>query len=287
MKATRWLFACGVVLGFWINAQEAPCEDAKGDSRRTVIRVRGSLPLTDAVDRFGKAFTQEHPDSVVNVAGGGIKAAFESLSEHVTDIVMAGRKARPSETAVATRKGVQLEERLIGSTAVIVVVNPSLPVTRLTLEQLKKIYTGEIDRWNQVGGPDALIEPYSLPDNPRGTAGWFRTRVLESAEFGSRTEFLAEPVQLITRVASSPAGIGYTGSVALEDAVSANTQLKVTMVGLAADSGTAAVLPSPETLADMTYPLIRSLLFYWDTRSSKKSVPALVDFCTTRAAQLQ
>jgi phosphate transport system substrate-binding protein len=167
------------------------------------------------------------------------------------------------------------------------VANPALPVTRLTLEQLRKIYTGEIERWNQIGGPDTLIEPCSLPDNPRGTAGWFRTRVLDSAEFGPRTEFLAEPLQVITRVASSPSGIGYTGSVALADALATDKHLQITVVSLAADSGTPAVLPSPETIADMAYPLIQSVFFYWDSRSSKKSIPALVDFCTARASQLQ
>ena len=184
--------------------------DAKESGTNGVVKVRGSLPLADVVERLGTSFAREHPGSAVLVSGGGLRAGLKALSESRTDIVMGSRKALLVETAVITQEDFQLEERLIGSAAITVFVNPALPVQQLTVEQLKKIYKGEIDRWSEIGGPNVTVEPYSLQDSPRGPAGWFRTQVMECAEFGPRTEFFNDPRDVIKGVTAASAGIGYT-----------------------------------------------------------------------------
>lgn len=287
MKATSWYFACGVTLSLWVATAAGFDEYLARATDSGVIRIRGSLPLADSVERLAKWFAKEHPGSAANVSGGGMKAAFEGLSDNLTDIVMAARRARPSETADAVRKGIHLEERLIGSAAMTVFVSTALPVQELTLEQLRKIYKGKIDRWSDVGGPDALIQSFSLRDAPRGPAGWFRSHVMESAEFGPRTEFCGEPVQLVKHVAAATAGIGYMGSIVLGELLKSNKDLQIRVIKLAADSQTVAVLPTPQNIRDSAYPLSRSLYFYWNATTDNRDVPAFVDYCTKRAAHLQ
>lgn len=287
MRATCWFFGWGIALSLWAATPAVAAEDPEPRSDACVIRVSGSLPLADSVEQLGKWFAKEHPGSVTAVTGGGMRAAFEGLSENQTDIVMAWRRARPSETSLAAGKGVRLEERLIGSAAVTVFVNPQLGVEQLTLDQLKKIYKGEIEQWNAVGGPAMLIEPVSLPDSPRGPAGWFRSNVMESAEFGPRTEFVKDPMQVVKRVASVPASIGYMGSIVLAETLATDKDIRVTVIKLAAASDASALLPSLENIRDGAYPLTRSLYFYWDSRSTNRGVPTFVDYCVTRAAHLQ
>lgn len=287
MKATSWFFACGVTLGLWLATAAGLAEDLPREAGSGVIQVRGSLPLADSVELLAKWFGQEHPGCEANVSGGGMKAAFEGLAENRTDVVMAARKAKPSETVAVVRQGIELEERLIGSAAMTVFVSTALPVEELTLEQLRKIYKGQIDRWSDVGGPDALIQSFSLRDAPRGPAGWFRSHVMESAEFGPRTEFFEEPVQVVRHVAAATEGIGYMGSIVLGELLKANKDLQIRVIKLAADSQIPAVLPTPQNIRDSAYPLSRSLYFYWNARTHNQSVTAFVDYCTKRAAHLQ
>jgi phosphate transport system substrate-binding protein len=284
MKATCWYVTWGVALSLWVATSAMSAEDPNASSDRDFIRIRGSLPLADSVERLGKRFAEEHPGNATVVTGGGMKAAFEALSENLADMVMASRRARPSEIRVAVRKGIHLEERLIDAAATAVFVSSALPVHQLTLDQLRKIYKGEIDRWSQVGGPDTLIEPYSLPDEPRGSAGWFRSKVMDSAEFASRTEFVKDPVQVVKRVASTSTGIGYLDSIVLDEALASDKDVQINVIKLAADPHTPALLPSPERIRDGVYPLTRGWLFYWNAGTANKNISAFVDFCSARAA---
>ncbi|MDO4488015.1 MAG: substrate-binding domain-containing protein, partial [Eubacteriales bacterium] len=52
----------------------------------------------------------------------------------------------------------ELEE--IATDALIFVVNKDNPVENLTTEQIRKIYTGEITNWKEVGGNDCEIIPF-------------------------------------------------------------------------------------------------------------------------------
>ncbi len=257
------------------------------DSDRHVITVKGSLTMANLVDNLGRSFAKENPEIGVAVSGGGIKAGFNALSQNLADIVMSTRKAKNEETAVARQKGIRLQERQIGSDTVSVFVNPAVAVNELTLEQLRQIYRGDLCRWSEIGGPDMLMEAHSMLDLPRGPAGWFRSNVMESAAFGPRIQFAKEPLQLIQRVASAAGGIGYLSSILLRDTLEREKDLKVTLIKLARDSGTPAVLPSQGSIKDGTYPLTTRLFFYWDSKSPKKGVTEFVDFCATKAAEFQ
>ena len=63
--------------------------------------------------------------------------------------------------------------------------------------------------------------------------------------------------------------------------------VKITVIKLAANSNAPAVLPSREAIEDGSYALARQLFFYWNGNSRNKLVPAFVDFCSTKGAQLQ
>jgi phosphate transport system substrate-binding protein len=65
------------------------------------------------------------------------------------------------EYAAAKQRGLTLEQRQVGVNGVAVIVNPSLKVPGLTVSQLQQIYQGLITNWEQVGGPNLPITPFS------------------------------------------------------------------------------------------------------------------------------
>ncbi len=68
----------------------------------------------------------------------------------------------PSEEAIeyAKEKGFEWEIQAIGADALVFICSDQNPVKSLTMEQIKKIYSGEITNWKQVGGNNAEIAAY-------------------------------------------------------------------------------------------------------------------------------
>lgn len=86
--------------------------------------------------------------------------SFVSLIDGENDIIITARGISRDEQTYANEKGVTLLSRPVAKDAFVFIVNPKNPVRNLSIEQIQKIYTGEIRNWQEVGGNDATINPY-------------------------------------------------------------------------------------------------------------------------------
>ena len=86
--------------------------------------------------------------------------SFVSLIDGEDDLIITARGVSRDEQKHADEKGVALTSYPIAKDAFVFIVNPKNPVRNLTIEQIQKIYTGEIRNWKEVGGNDATINPY-------------------------------------------------------------------------------------------------------------------------------
>ncbi len=77
-----------------------------------------------------------------------------------------------------------------------------------------------------------------------------------------------------------PPAIGYAG---LFDATKAAEAGRVKILALKRDEGSQAVLPTPETIKNGTYPLIMQLYFYWDSNRAPGYLKQFLDFCKTKS----
>ena len=86
--------------------------------------------------------------------------SFVSLIDGDNDIIITARGISRDEQTYANEKGVSLLSYPVAKDAFVFIVNPKNPVRNLTIEQIQKIYSGEIRNWKDVGGNDAIINPY-------------------------------------------------------------------------------------------------------------------------------
>ena len=86
--------------------------------------------------------------------------SFVSLIDGDDDLIITARGVSRDEQKYADEKGAALTSYPIAKDAFAFIVNPKNPVRNLTIEQIQKIYTGEIRNWKEVGGNDATINPY-------------------------------------------------------------------------------------------------------------------------------
>jgi phosphate transport system substrate-binding protein len=90
--------------------------------------------------------------------------AYEALIYGRADAIFV---AQPSKGQLAKAKtaGVELKITPIGREAFVFFVNTANPVTNLTLDQVRDIYSKRVTNWKQVGGRDEAITPFQRPED--------------------------------------------------------------------------------------------------------------------------
>jgi phosphate transport system substrate-binding protein len=175
------------------------------------------------------------------------------------DIANASRAMKPEEIAAAEANGITPVKFVVARDAIAVVVHPSNPVDRLTLQQISDIYTGKITNWSQVGGVDRPIVLLSRESNS-GTYVYFLENVIRLGDkesdllFSSDTLLMSSSEGISAEVRQNPNAIGYDGLGYV------TPDQKV--VAVARDANGSYVLPSADTVNDGSYPISRPLYMY-------------------------
>lgn len=113
----------------------------------------GSVYPEDSVIFDGENFAPESALHYTNTL-----RAYKAVVDGDADIVVC---AEPSEAQLeyAQEQGVELEFMPIGKEAFVFIVNNENPVSNLTVEQIRGIYSGKYTNWSQVGGDNTIIDP--------------------------------------------------------------------------------------------------------------------------------
>jgi phosphate transport system substrate-binding protein len=215
------------------------------------ITVKGSDTLVRLGQRWAEEYMKAHKEVTIQVSGGGSGTGIAALINGGTDICEASRDMKPQEVADANGKGVKPFRVAVALDGIAVFVNEANPVTELSLEQLRGIYTGSITNWKEVGGPAHLIIVYGRENNS-GTYAYFKEKVLSNEDYADATQTLPGTAAVVNAVSKDKFGIGY-GGLAWDKGVKPLAVKK--------DAKTPGVTPSMETVINGTYPISREL--YW------------------------
>jgi phosphate transport system substrate-binding protein len=242
------------------------------------LRVNGAGMASDQVGIWAEAFMKLNPEIRVVVTGSSAGKGFDDLFEGNADVAMASRVISPGEQKKAAAKGFKLDNKLIGYSGMAVMTSPKNPINELTLDQLRRIFTGEYTNWKHVGGPDAQIRALARRIPESGGSVFFMEEVLHNQPYGSGTvvaDSWTSIVKVCTTANDFPIGIG--------PALGAKDGIKVLAIKL--DESTPAVMPSEETLKGRTYPIINSIRFYWNGQAQDERIKKFVDFCASKGLQ--
>ncbi len=225
-----------------------------GDKK--MIQIKGSDTMVHLASAWAEKFMKLNPSIEVSVTGGGSGTGISALLNGTCDIANSSRTIKPQEISSAKKKGFDAIEHIVGLDGIAVIVNPSNPVKTLSMEQLKKIFTGEVSNWKAFGGPDAKITVFTR-DSSSGTFQFFQEHVLLKNDYSVKARRLASNAALVQSVGEDLQGIGYVGLGYLTEA-----QGKVKALGVSKDAKSAPVMPSVVTVRDNSYPISRGLQMY-------------------------
>nr|HID13144.1 phosphate ABC transporter substrate-binding protein [Anaerolineae bacterium] len=237
------------------------CRPAEGEAGAPGVAIQnvGSDTMVNLALAWAEAYQAQHSDVRIAVTGGGSGTGIAGLINGTVDIANASRQMKPEEIAAAQANGITPVEHVVARDAIAVVVHPSNPVDRLTLQQLSDIFSGRITNWSQVGGEERPIVLLSRESNS-GTHVYFLEQVVRLGEPDSRTLFSPDTLLMPSsegisaEVRQNPNTIGYDG-------LGYVTPDQKT-IAVAANPDGPFVLPTIETVNSGAYPVARDLYMY-------------------------
>ena len=171
-------------------------------------------PIREKVDRsIQKAwpnFQLRYTDPIGSAPGSGM--GIKMLLNDELAFAQSSRSLTTEEYQQATERGFKLKQIPIALDGIVIAVHPDLNLKGLTLKQLQDIYTGQITNWQQVGGPNLDIVPYSRPLNSGGTVDYFRENILQNKAFGKNLQWVRDTTQGIRAVSNQPGGLYYASA---------------------------------------------------------------------------
>ncbi len=191
----------------------AGCIPGLRPQRTPTIRLVGSDTMLLLTQRWAERFMLSNAGSgiAVYVEGGGSTRGIQLFIDGKSDICASSRPLSATEIhQIAERYGTVGLAHRVALDALSVYVHPSNPIHDLTIDQIARIFTGDIQNWKDVGGPRASI--HVVTRNPSsGTYYYFKEHVLGEAAYSPRAETLASTADLIERIAADSFAIGYGG----------------------------------------------------------------------------
>lgn len=248
------LSACG--------GESAPASGASGEQ----ISVDGSSTVFPLAEAAAESFTRNATGAArVTVGESGTGGGFRKFCRGEIIIANASRPITTGEIEACAAAGVQFVEIPIAFDGISVVVHPSNPINAITMEDLHRIWAPgterNVMRWNQINPswPNAAFQLFG-PGTASGTFDFF-TEAVNGAARASRTDYTPSEDDnvIIQGVSGNADSMGYFGYAYYDQ----NRQrVKALSIN--------GIAPSPETIADGSYPLARPMFVYVNAQALRR-----------------
>jgi phosphate transport system substrate-binding protein len=236
------------------------------------IIIRGSNTIGEELaPRLIADYKKTHPDAAFDLEFKGSSYGIGALMGGYCDIAGSSKAIAKEQAEIAQIRGVQFKEYLLGAYTVSILVNAANPVSNLTSNQVQALFTGQIQNWKDVGGPDAPVH-LCVRDPVSGTYLGFKEIAMGYQDYDQHVQLFTNYLGIADAVARDPNGIGYAG------------------LDLTQHAGTKAVpvngvAPSAAAVNGHKYPYARALRFYTDAAKESAKARGFIDFVLSPGGQ--
>ena len=194
------------------------------------VATGGSTSMKNVIAALTEGFAEVEPGVTVSYDPTGSGAGITGATDKTLDIGLSSRALKDDEKN-------DVDGTVVALDGIAIIVNKDSKVADLTVEQLKKMFTGEITNWKDVGGSDAEIVRIGR-EAGSGTRDGFES-ITDTKDACQYRQELTSTGDVITTVSRNPNAIGYASLAAIKDSVKA-----LTVNGVA---------PTEATVKDGTY----------------------------------
>lgn len=219
------------------------------------VTIKGSDTLLILNQRWAEAYSKVNSSVSIAVTGGGSSIGIRAFINGVTDIAASSRDMRKSEVDAARSRGAIAYEIPVALDGLAIAVNKNNKVDSLTMDELRRIYVGQITNWKQVGGADEPIVVFSRDSNS-GTYGFFQQNVLRNQNWGPQVRFLPSTSEEAREVSRTSGGIAYGGVAYFRG------KPNIKILPIAAGKNSTPIPPTEDNVRSKKYPIWRYLYYY-------------------------
>ena len=218
------------------NSGDNAADNNGGDAAITgTVSTDGSTSMEKVIGALSESFMAANGGVTVNYNPTGSGSGITAVQEGTCDIGLSSRALKDEE------KSAGLKETVLAYDGIAIIVHPDNPVSDLSVEQIAKLYTGEITNWKDVGGNDAEVVLIGR-EAASGTRDGFES-ITGTKDACQYRQELTSTGDVITAVSQNPDAIGYASLASVKDTV------KALNVG--------GVTPSEATVKDGSYKVQR------------------------------
>jgi phosphate transport system substrate-binding protein len=245
------------------------------------LKKLGATRLVEVTERDDEVavrgyFEGSNNPAVIQIHSHGSSTAFADLEKNSCDIGAASRRISSKEVEKLAALGDMTgsaSEHVIALDGIAVIVHKSNPIFKMTKDDIKKIFSGEIRDWSRIGGKPGKINVYAR-DDKSGTWDTFKSLVLGNDVLTPSAKRYEDSGALSNEVASDINGIGFIGLPYVLNAKA-----------LAVSDGAEPIVPDRSTIATEDYPLSRRLFFYAPENSKNAYVKSFIEFTLSEEGQ--
>lgn len=250
-------------------------------NQTSLVSVEGSDTMGNLLKSWESSFEKEHEDIPVSISIQDSGAGIEALLKKSTDIAAASRDLTEEEQKKFHKKGLKIKRSMVALGSIAIIVNKENPVDKISVGNLRAIYSGEISDWGELGGVAGEKIAIMTRESDSGTYQYFTEHIMKRLDdkvvsYSSKNKVMTSNESMLKGVESNPNAIGYCGlSIAIK------AKQKMLSIGLLKSSK--AVEPSLKNVLN-DYPLSRPLYLFYEA-DSKDSVNKFIEFCTGEKGQ--
>ena len=166
----------------WFGSAECSPRGLFGGKPEKIVILGSNTIGEELAPRLVAEYKKDHPAVAFDSEFKGTTYGLGALIVGRCDIAAASRDATTNEVELAQADGVQFNDYVIGAYDVAVIVNAGNPVGNLTRDQVRDLFTGAVQNWKDVGGPDAPVHLY-IRHPISGTYLGFRELAMENKPY--------------------------------------------------------------------------------------------------------
>lgn len=209
--------------------------------------IKGSTTVLPVAQKLIEAYMKQQPDVKISLEGGGSGNGIKAIVDGSTDIANTSRFIKDKEVSLAVGKGRYPVPFAVAYDCIVPVVHPGNTLKNITVDQLARIYKGEVKNWKEIGGPDNPVVVISR-DTSSGTYEVWEEKVLKGELVYPGALLQASNGAIVQAISKNKNAIGYIGIGYL------NKDVK----SLSVEN----IFGSAETTLNGTYPISRPLFMF-------------------------
>ena len=224
------------------------------------VATGGSTSMKNVIAALTEGFAEVEPGVTVSYDPTGSGAGITGATDKTLDIGLSSRALKDDEKN-------DVDGTVVALDGIAIIVNKDSKVADLTVEQLKKMFTGEITNWKDVGGDDGDIVLVGR-EAGSGTRDGFES-IVDVKDSCKYAQELTATGAVISAVEANPLAVGYASAVG-------DTVAMVTVEGVEC---------SEDTVKDGSYKIQRPFVFVTNKSAAlSEQAQAFVDFATSKDA---